>query len=91
MWQLILPWDKETVKQSVQKTNKVLVCNEDTLTGSIASEIAAWISENCFEHLDAPVMREGSLDMPVPFAANLEDAFLPKQRIKEKLEKLYEY
>ena len=89
--QTLLPWDKETVRQSVQKTNKVLVCNEDTLTGSIASEIAAWISENCFEHLDAPVMREGSLDMPVPFAANLEDAFLPKQRIKEKLEKLYEY
>ncbi len=89
--QSLLPWDRETVKQSVEKTNKVLVCNEDTLTGSIASEIAAWIGENCFENLDAPVLREGSLDTPVPFAGVLEEAFLPKQRIKEKIEKLFEY
>ncbi|MEM1137956.1 MAG: dehydrogenase E1 component subunit alpha/beta [Bacteroidota bacterium] len=89
--QTLLPWDKETVKQSVEKTNKVLVCNEDTLTGSIASEIAAWIAENCFEHLDAPVMREGSLDTPVPFAGNLEAVFLPQQRIKEKVERLFNY
>jgi len=89
--QTLLPWDKETVKRSVEKTNRVLVCNEDTLTGSIASEIAAWIAEHCFEYLDAPVLREGSLDTPVPFAGALEEDFLPKKRIKEKIERLFEY
>jgi 2-oxoisovalerate dehydrogenase E1 component len=84
----LLPWDKETVEISVKKTGKVLVCNEDTLTGSIASEIAAWIAENCFQYLDAPVMREGSLDTPVPFSTILEQNFLPKERMKEKLQKL---
>lgn len=84
----LLPWDKETVEISVKKTGKVLVCNEDTLTGSIASEIAAWIGENCFQYLDAPVMREGSLDTPVPFSSILEQNFLPKERMKGKLEKL---
>ncbi|WKV13653.1 alpha-ketoacid dehydrogenase subunit alpha/beta [Marivirga harenae] len=87
----LLPWDKETVKASVLKTGKVLICNEDCLTGSISGEIAAWISENCFEALDAPVMREGSLDTPVPFNADLEQNFLPKERIKNKLRKLVDY
>ena len=87
----LLPWDTETVEKSVLKTGKVLICNEDCLTGSISGEIAAWISENCFEALDAPVMREGSLDTPVPFNADLEKNFLPKERIKTKLKKLAEY
>jgi 2-oxoisovalerate dehydrogenase E1 component len=87
----LLPWDREAVMQTVKKTGKVLVCHEDCLTGGIGGEIAAWISEHCFELLDAPVMREGSLDTAVPFAPNLENNFLPKQRIKEKLVKLAEY
>lgn len=87
----LLPWDKDAVKQTVKKTGKVLVCHEDCLTGGIGGEIAAWISEHCFELLDAPVMREGSLDTAIPFAPNLENNFLPKQRIKEKLIKLAEY
>jgi 2-oxoisovalerate dehydrogenase E1 component len=87
----LLPWDAEIVEKSVRKTGKVLVCNEDCLTGSISGEIAAWISENCFEALDAPVMREGSLDTPVPFNADLEKNFLPKERIKTKLKKLADY
>ncbi|WMN12560.1 dehydrogenase E1 component subunit alpha/beta [Marivirga salinae] len=87
----LLPWDTETVEKSILKTGKVLICNEDCLTGSISGEIAAWISENCFEALDAPVMREGSLDTPVPFNADLEQNFLPKERIKTKLKKLAEY
>lgn len=87
----LLPWDSETVKNSVLKTGKVLICNEDCLTGSISGEIAAWISEHCFEALDAPVMREGSLDTPVPFNADLEKNFLPKDRIKTKLQKLAEF
>lgn len=87
----LLPWDTETIEKSILKTGKVLICNEDCLTGSISGEIAAWISENCFEALDAPVMREGSLDTPVPFNADLEKNFLPKERIKTKLKKLAEY
>jgi len=87
----LLPWDNEAVEKSILKTGKVLICNEDCLTGSISGEIAAWISENCFEALDAPVMREGSLDTAVPFNAELEQNFLPKERIKAKLRKLSDY
>lgn len=87
----LLPWDQEAVRRSVMKTNKVLVCHEDTLTGGIAGEIAAWIAEHCFEYLDAPVMREGALDTPIPFARTLEENFLPAQRMKEKIEKLLRY
>ncbi|MBC6425524.1 MAG: dehydrogenase E1 component subunit alpha/beta [Ekhidna sp.] len=87
----LLPWDKETVRASVQKTGKVLVLHEDCLTGGIGAEISAWISEHCFEALDAPVMRVGSLDTPVPFASGLEQQFLPKSRLKEKVEQLINY
>jgi len=85
------PWDKEAVKKSVLKTNKVIVLHEDCITGGIGGEIAAWIGENCFEYLDAPVMREGSLDTPVPFAAQLEQSFLPKDRFKAKIIELVNY
>lgn len=87
----LLPWDKETVERSIAKTNKVLVLHEDTITGGIGAEIAAWVSENCFEMLDAPVMREGSLDTPVPFTKTLEENFLPQKRLKEKLIQLINY
>lgn len=85
------PWDKDKVRQTVEKTGKVILLTEDTLTGSIISEIAAWINENCFEWLDAPVMREASLDTPVPFARSLEDNFLPKARFKQRLLDLNAY
>lgn len=87
----ILPWDKETVAHSVRKTGRVLVLHEDCMTGGIGGEIASWISENCFESLDAPVMREASLDTPVPFAADLERNFLPNSRLKGKVEALVNY
>ena len=87
----LLPWDKETVEASVRKTGRVLVLHEDCLTGGIGGEIAAWISERCFEHLDAPVMRKASLDTPVPFAADLERNFLANSGLKEKLERLISY
>lgn len=87
----LLPWDKETVAASVKKTGRVLVLHEDCMTGGIGGEIAAWISEHCFEYLDAPVMREASLDTPVPFAANLEKSFLPNERLEEKLISLVDY
>ncbi|NMM46896.1 alpha-ketoacid dehydrogenase subunit alpha/beta [Marinigracilibium pacificum] len=87
----LLPWDKEAVNNSVMKTGKALVLHEDTLTGGFGGEIAAWIAENCFEHLDGPVMRVASLDTPVPFNKNLENNFLALSRLEEKLKQLMEY
>ena len=87
----LLPWDKEAVAATVKKTGKVIFLQEDTLTGGIGAEICAWISEHCFTWLDAPVMREGSLDTPVPFAPNLEKQFLPVDRFKHKLQELLAY
>lgn len=87
----LLPWDQEAVAATVKKTGKVIFLHEDTLTGGIGAEICAWISEHCFKDLDAPVMREGSLDTPVPFAPNLEKQFLPTERFKKKLKELIEF
>jgi 2-oxoisovalerate dehydrogenase E1 component len=87
----LLPWDKETVAKSVRKTGKVLVLHEDCETGGVGGEIAAWIGEHCFEHLDAPVMRVGSLDTPVPFSSTLEENFLPKHRFADKIKELLKY
>lgn len=77
----LLPWDKETVADSVRRTNRVLILHEDTLVGGIGAEIAAWINEHCFEHLDAPVRRLASLDTPIPFAPTLEANFLPAGKV----------
>ena len=87
----LLPFDKEAIAASVKKTGKVLILHEDTLTGGIGGEIAAWISEHLFEYLDAPVMRCASLDTPVPFAIPLENNFLPKERFKKLLKELLDY
>jgi 2-oxoisovalerate dehydrogenase E1 component len=87
----LLPWDKAAVEETVKKTNRVLIFHEDTLTGGIGGEIAAWISENCFTHLDAPVVRVASLDTAIPFAPTLEKNFLPMGRLKNKLEELIAY
>ena len=87
----LLPWDKETVATSVKKTNRVMILHEDTLTGGIGGEISAWISEHCFRDLDAPVVRVASLDTAIPFAPTLENNFLPKGRIKAKLEELLKF
>ncbi len=87
----ILPWDKETVEASVRKTGRALILHEDCLTGGIGGEISAHISEHCFESLDAPVLRVASLDTPVPFAADLERNFLPKERLVEKVNQLLSY
>jgi 2-oxoisovalerate dehydrogenase E1 component len=84
----LLPWDKEAVEETVRKTNRVLILHEDTLTGGIGAEISAWINEHCFKYLDAPVMRVASLDTPIPFAPTLELNFLPKGRLKNKIEEL---
>lgn len=87
----LLPWDKETVGASVKKTGRVLILHEDTLTGGIGAELAAWIAEACFRYLDAPVFRVASLDTPVPFAAPLEQNFLPKGRLRAQIEELMKF
>lgn len=87
----LMPWDKEAVARSVKKTGKVLVLHEDCETGGIGGEIAAWIGEYCFEYLDAPVMRVGSLDTPVPFSPNLEENFLPVRRFHKKIKELLNF
>ena len=87
----LLPWDMEAVARTVKKTNRVLILHEDTLTGGVGAEIAAWVNEHCFRYLDAPVMRVASLDTPVPFAPPLEQNFLPKGRLKAKIEELMDF
>jgi 2-oxoisovalerate dehydrogenase E1 component len=87
----LLPLDTEAIYASVNKTHRVILLHEDCLTGGIGGEIAALIAENCFETLDAPIMREGSLDTPVPFDENLEKNFMPKDRFEEKLLRLVHY
>jgi len=87
----LAPLDVETIYASVKKTGRAFILHEDTLTGGIGGELSALITEHCFEYLDAPVMREGSLDTPVPMNADLEINFLPKERFKEKFMKLIRY
>ena len=78
----------DCIYNSVKKTGKVLVLHEDCLTGGIGGEIAARITEECFESLDAPVIRLGSLDTPVPFAVGLENNFLANARLDHKMKQL---
>jgi len=87
----LLPWDKEAVANTTKKTNRVLILHEDCLTGGIGGEISAWISENCFEYLDAPVIRVASLDTAVPFSQPLEQNFLPKDRLADKIDELLNF
>lgn len=85
------PLDWETIYTSVKKTNKVIILQEDTLFGGIASDISAMIMENCFEFLDAPVKRVGSLESAIPFMKALEDQYLPKGRFEIELKALLTY
>ncbi|GHA30757.1 dehydrogenase [Salinimicrobium marinum] len=85
------PLDVEAIYASVKKTGKVIILQEDSIFGGIASDIAAMISEECFKYLDAPVKRVGSLQTPVPFSKALEEEYLPKQRFRTALQQLLEY
>ena len=87
----LLPLDFMAIREAVQRTGRVLILHEDTLTGGIGGEIAAWIAENCFALLDAPVMRCASLDTPIPFNIDLEQNFLAKSRLQECVNKLVDY
>ena len=87
----LAPLDMETVKESVSKTNKVLLLQEPSTTLGPMSELSSLITEECFEELDAPIMRCSSLDIPVPFSPKLEKHYLADDRLKEILEKLITY
>ena len=87
----LLPLDKDSIFKSVRKNNRVLIVHEDCLTGGIGGEISSLINENCFEDLDAPVLRCASLDTPVPFAKELEEQFLANKNLSEKIDYLINY
>jgi 2-oxoisovalerate dehydrogenase E1 component len=87
----LVPMDEEAIISSVKKTGKALIITEDVEIGSIASDISSLIHEKCFEHLDAPVKRLCSINTAVPFAKNLEDGFLPKERLGETIDTLMKY
>lgn len=87
----LVPLDIDAIYDSVKKTGKVIILQEDSMFGGIASDISAMIMEDCFEHLDAAVQRVGSLNTPIPFASNLESGYLPKDKFKEKLLNLLSY
>ncbi len=88
----LIPWDKDLVKKSISKTNKVLILHEANLTGGVGAEISAYISENCFNLLDAPVMRLGAIDTPIPFSEKLEkEIYLPVNKIEQKIKELLNF
>ncbi len=87
----LLPLDYDAIKASVQRTGKVLLLHEDTLIGGIGGELSAWISEHCFQYLDAPIVRCASLDTPVPFAIELEQNFMAKGKLGESVQKLLSF
>jgi len=74
----LMPLDKEAIFESVGKTSKAIVLHEDNKTGGVGAEIAALLSEECFNHLDGPILRVAAPDTPVPFSTPLEEYFLPK-------------
>ena len=85
------PWDKEAVEKSVSKTGRAFILHEDTLTNGFGAELSAHIAEHCFQYLDAPVIRCASLDTAIPMSKALEDNFLAKAQLAEKLETLLNY
>lgn len=87
----LVPLDEEAIFNSVKKTSRVIILQEDSMFGGIASDLSAKITENCFEYLDAPVQRVASIETPVPFAANLEKEYLPKGRFEKALKDLLAY
>ena len=87
----LLPLDYVAIRGAVARTGKALVLHEDTLTGGVGAEVAAWIGEHCFSLLDAPVCRCASLDTPVPFNGQLEGNFLASARLDDYVQQLMEY
>jgi len=87
----LYPLDKQSIINSVNKTGKAIILQEDSLFGGLASEISSIIMENCFESLDAPVKRVASLETPIPFESSLESQYLPYDRFEKELIELFNY
>ncbi len=87
----LLPLDYQAIVDTVEKTNRVIILQEDTLKGGVGGELAAWISEHLFEQLDGPVLRAAGLDTPIPFAVPLEQNFMPLERFRAQLKRLMDY
>ena len=87
----LCPLDTESIYESVRRTGKVLLLQEDSLFGGVMADVSALIAEHCFEYLDAPPKRVGGLETPIPFSRNLEAGYLPRERFKEALEELLAY
>ena len=87
----LVPWDKGTVLDSVRRTSRVLILHEAPLTSGFGAEVAATISQEAFDDLDAPVTRLGGSDTPIPFAEALEEMLSPKSDLLPTLRKLLEY
>lgn len=87
----LAPLDYTAIKAAVKQTGKVLILHEDNLMGGIGGEISAWISEHCFELLDAPVLRCASLDTPIPFNIELEKNYMAKSRLDQQVQQLLNY
>ncbi len=85
------PLDTESIYDSVRKTGRAIIFQEDSLFGGIASDISALIMENCFEDLDAPVKRVASMETPIPFAGQLEEQYLSKNKFEKALKDLLNY
>ena len=85
------PLDTESIIISVNKTGKAIILHEDSLFGGLGSEISSIIMENCFESLDAPVKRIGSLNTPIPFEEGLEKQYLPFERFEKEIKDLLNY
>ncbi|HNT23805.1 MAG TPA: thiamine pyrophosphate-dependent enzyme [Anaerolineales bacterium] len=88
----IIPWDQEAVLESVHHTGKALIVHEDTLTSGFGAEISAIIAEQAFNHLDAPIARLATPDVPIPYNIPMMDAVLPTAaRIQERIQTLLAY
>lgn len=85
------PLDEAAIFASVRKCNRAIVLHEDTLTGGFGGEIASLIGENCFEDLDAPILRVASMDTPIPFNKKLEEQFLPEGEFSEAVARILKY
>lgn len=88
----IVPLDEQIIYNSVRKTSRVIIAHEDSLTMGFGAEVAARISENCIDALDAPVVRVAAVDSFVPSAPNLEEAVLPSvSKLQAEVERLLRY
>ncbi len=87
----LVPLDYDSIRKTTEKTGRVLLLQEHSEFMGPMSEISAWITENCFSSLDAPVMRCSSLDTPIPTNKILENGYLACNRLSEKLRQLIDY